>query len=248
MKVDSCWRLWSPGKTLTRDAIQVWLVDFSNQKLKACLEDFRATLSKEEKARADGFKERYYGERYTLAHGVLRKLLAYQLGRDPSEVCYYYNHYGKPGLVGDSIYFNISYSNNLALLAFSTETQVGVDITRVESFTEVEGLISCCFSHEEKQEIKTLTSQARTESFFRRWAAKESIVKALGVGLFWPLDELTVFWDSEQANEVIAAPREVKDNFQCLALPEISGYQARLTVKLSEDFKDVELMTLLYSP
>ena len=87
-----------------------------------------------------------------------------------------FGKYGKPNL--DGKYFNISHSGGYTVLAVA-DSEVGVDIERIrDSYSQKTA--ERCFT---PKELEWLNERGDIESFFRLWAAKESIMKALGLGL-----------------------------------------------------------------
>ena len=93
----------------------------------------KATLSEDELERAaekDGAQLR----RFVTTRGILRELLASYAGVLPTEVAFEYSEHGKPKAFtasGDGPYFNVSHSGDLALFAFSSDQEVGVDVEQV---------------------------------------------------------------------------------------------------------------------
>jgi 4'-phosphopantetheinyl transferase len=73
--------------------------------------------------------------------------------------------------------FNISHTGGLALLAISSRGRVGVD-------AESTAL--------EADEIMSLAPEARLAAFFACWTRKEAFVKAIGKGLYVPIDQFRV--------------------------------------------------------
>jgi 4'-phosphopantetheinyl transferase len=70
-------------------------------------------------------------DRFVSGRGQLRELLASYLGEPPGKLRFRYSSYGKPALSGFELHFNVSHSGGLALLAFSTDHEIGVDDVRV---------------------------------------------------------------------------------------------------------------------
>ena len=100
------------------------------------------------------------------------------------------SEYGKPYLPQlPDFHFSLSHSGNMALCAVSP-VPVGCDIELPHKFDPA---IARRFFH--KTECDWLFSQPEAEqrdAFFRLWTCKESFIKALGLGLFQPLDSFSV--------------------------------------------------------
>jgi 4'-phosphopantetheinyl transferase len=108
-----------------------------------------------------------------------------------------YNKYGKPYFSSyPDVHFNISHCREMAVCSvFDTEN--GVDIEYIRNYPE--RVPNRAFSDRER---KQLEQSSRAESmFFRIWTLKESYVKALGIGISYPLNtaEFVVGDDSIQS-------------------------------------------------
>jgi 4'-phosphopantetheinyl transferase len=135
-------------------------------------------------------------DHFIVARGVLRELLGRYLKRSPVEVPLCYGDYGKPELSKDklkgSIRFNLSHSNGLAVYAFASEREVGIDLELVRPAFAVDGIASRFFSDQEVLDLHKLPLEMRAEGFFLCWTRKEAYVKARGQGLQIPLKNFSV--------------------------------------------------------
>jgi len=84
---------------------------------------------------------------------------------------------GKPYLTGGRMHFNISHSGEYVVLA-SAGREVGVDIEKMRPYPAA--VAEKVFTAAERE---WLYSQNSNEAFYRLWTAKESIMKASGLGL-----------------------------------------------------------------
>jgi len=143
-------------------------------------------LSSPERLRADGFHHRADRERYVAARGLLRELLAAQLGLDARGVPLALDERGKPVLdpahgLGD-LRFNASRSGERALLACAIGREVGVDVERLRPL-DLESLAARALSEPELVAWRGLPAEQRGPAFFAAWARKEAYVKGRGRGL-----------------------------------------------------------------
>ena len=83
---------------------------------------------------------------------------------------------GKPYLKNGGMYFNISHSGDYVVLA-AADSEVGVDIEKVTSYSDA--VAARCFTPEEREWMRR---EGDNEAFFRLWTAKESVMKASGLG------------------------------------------------------------------
>lgn len=116
------------------------------------------------------------------AHDLLRFALA-QNGIPECEQDFIYNKYGKPSLRGNSkLNFNISHCKELAVCAVA-KNPIGVDAEKIRDFSE--RVMKRCFTASENDYVKKSTSP--NKAFFQLWTLKESYIKAIGIGLSYPL-------------------------------------------------------------
>ena len=78
-------------------------------------------------------------------------------------------------------HFSLSHSGEWGVCALA-ESPVGIDVERQRA-VQAERLAERYFSPQEATWLKTLTESERQQAFFRLWTAKESVLKAQGVGL-----------------------------------------------------------------
>ncbi len=84
-----------------------------------------------------------------------------------------YNGCGKPYLVGNPVFFNLSHSGEYTACAIS-DKEIGIDIQKI------------CFKKRAMQKVCTPEELAQiktAEDFTRIWAIKESYAKAKGIGI-----------------------------------------------------------------
>jgi 4'-phosphopantetheinyl transferase len=132
---------------------------------------------------------------------ALRGILAGCLGVAPREIAFRAAPYGKPRLDperhGSALRFNVSHSGDLALVAVSSEAEVGVDIELRRPRPDLEALVARYFSPCERVAIAALPPARRLEAFFDYWTLKEAYLKACGDGLNRRLDAFDVLLDPD---------------------------------------------------
>jgi 4'-phosphopantetheinyl transferase len=156
--------------------------------------DYRNLLSPLEIERADRFVFAHLTRAHELSHGALRLLLARSLNCRPQAVEFYFGPRGKPFLHPDSrIRFNMAHSGQLALYAFTLDVDIGVDVEEMRDVPDIEKIASHYFCNAEAAELKaTGAGKPATQAFFRCWTRKEAYIKAVGDGLYIPLDQFQV--------------------------------------------------------
>jgi 4'-phosphopantetheinyl transferase len=182
------------GWKVVGDEIHVWRAILDRE------EDFRnrlaATLSPDEKARAERFHFERDRNHYIVARGTLRELLAKYLGRAPGELAFSYGDQGKPSLAEETaaggLCFNVSHSHGLVVYAIARGRNLGIDVELVHAESASEEIARRYFSDAEVNELLSLPPAARAEGFFNCWTRKEAYLKARGFGLQIPLDSFSV--------------------------------------------------------
>ena len=102
-------------------------------------------------------------------------LLLHRVLSVSTDTQFFYTPHGKPYLPNGP-YFNLSHSGNLVALAVS-DTPIGLDLQEITA-TFYSGVATRYFTEEEQ-----LWMQNRPDRFFWLWTRKESVIKALGLGL-----------------------------------------------------------------
>jgi len=175
---------------LAGDVIHLWRasLDVPANKLVA----LEAALSPDECTRADRFRFPEHRTRFVAAQGILREILGIHLAVDPARLKFGYNEHGKPFLAEPAnacVEFNLSHSADLAVYAVARDFPVGVDVEFIKPHGSWLRIAEHYFSAEEFSVLSNLPEQEMREEFFDLWAVKEARLKALGVGLRYPLSE-----------------------------------------------------------
>src|SRR5215472_12044191 len=170
--------------------VDLWYVDLdvTVDALRCC----RCWLSGEERAKAQGLRSDLVRARYIVGRAALRSVLAARIGCSPATIRFSYGAAGKPRLAGDSgsIDFNLAHSEGDAVIALATGAVIGVDLERHRPIADVESLARLVFSRVERRELERAPDPV--SAFLNGWTRKEAYVKALGLGLTAPLEEITV--------------------------------------------------------
>ena len=201
------------------------------------LKTLEATLSVDEIKRADRFHFQKDKIRFVAAHGCLRDILARYHHWEPGQLTFSANDNGKPALSTDlserRMDFNLSHSEDLALVAVTWERKVGVDLERIRQGISAQVIARQYFSRSEVAELLGLPSEQREVGFFNCWTRKEAYIKAQGLGLSLPLDSFDV---SVGPNEPVILratrpdPQEAA-RWILLSLGVSAGYVAALAVE-----------------
>jgi 4'-phosphopantetheinyl transferase len=178
---------------ISEDQIDVWFADLdiaSTQK--ANLYDL---LSPDERDRASKLRAVFNRDRFITSRGILRTILGRYLFVAPHALSFSYGPYGKPSLPEPGLHFNLSHSHGRALFAFSSTSPLGVDLELVRPLPDLLQVGAAIFSLAEAKKFESISPQDQPTSFFKCWTRKEALIKALGTGLSYPLDQFSVSFD-----------------------------------------------------
>ena len=151
----------------------------------------RTFLSTDEKARADRFFRPIDRYRWAASRAGLRQLLSRELGIAPDAIVFGQEANGRPNLVGiEAVSFNLSHSADVAALAISRDTRVGVDVEDIREIRSDE--IERALSIAERLELAEAADALQLETFFRFWTLKEAFMKGTGLGASLPLHDFDV--------------------------------------------------------
>jgi 4'-phosphopantetheinyl transferase len=156
----------------------------------------RKLLCDSERRRADRFVFDRDRNRFIVARARLREMLSTRLSVRPESVELTYGAHGKPALAhrfADSdLRFNVSHSGDVALYAFSFGREIGIDIEVVRPIPDADDIAARFFSRRENEAYRALDPSDKPLGFFYCWTRKEAFIKAIGDGLYHPLDSFDV--------------------------------------------------------
>jgi len=155
-----------------------------------------ASLSPDERARAERFRFDIHRDRFIVARALLREILGALLGVAARRLAFDYSARGKPSLArpfaAEDLRFNLSHADGLALYAIARGREVGVDVERVRPLPDAEHIAARFFSPREQAALRSLPAVERAAGFFACWTRKEAFLKATGDGLARRLDAFDV--------------------------------------------------------
>jgi 4'-phosphopantetheinyl transferase len=155
-----------------------------------------SALSLDERQRAARFISPRDRRRFVATRASLRVLLGHYCGERPRAIRLAYSEYGKPYLASGStvprVGFNVSHAADVALIALTADSALGVDVEEVRPIADLLAIASRFFTSAEVETITTVSSEERDLAFFLCWTRKEAFSKALGDGLTFELDRYRV--------------------------------------------------------
>lgn len=145
-------------------------------------ERFASLLDGTERERAERFVFERHRRRFVVAHGFLREALARETGEPARSLVFAQDPGGKPRLAGGAVRFSLSHSGERALLAVA-DAEVGLDLEEIRPARVELALAERVMTPQEFRDFARATRDAQVSAFFRLWSAKESVMKACGLGL-----------------------------------------------------------------
>ncbi len=107
-----------------------------------------------------------------------------------------YDDYNRP-YINSEIDFNISHSGKFAMCAITENAKIGIDIEKIRD-VDLDNF-NTIMSKKQWKEIRS--SSIPTDTFFRYWSIKESVIKASGKVFTIPPDEILINNESAQYKE-----------------------------------------------
>jgi len=212
-----CKILWPsppPQLSLEQSAPHVWAARLDVPA--AARANFASTLSPLETERAARFHFARHRDRFIAARGLLRSLLGHYLQIVPSKIEFDYGPNGKPLLPGafakEQLHFNLTHSEDLALIAVARGEPVGVDVERIRTLSDADELVSRFFSVRENASFQKLPESQRPAAFFNLWTRKEAWLKATGEGIGHLLNRVEVSFLPGEPASLLSLPGELYVN------------------------------------
>jgi 4'-phosphopantetheinyl transferase len=223
MLTENIWKVHSFRNNLVLEEMEmhIWRVRLARE---TCdLEYYWSIISDDERNNAKEFRFIKDKNRYIIARAILRKIISlYMNNVDPKSIIFGYTEYAKPYLItNNNIYllkFNLSHSEDSIIYGFSREVDIGVDIEFFNQELIIEDVIEYCCSIEEKKKLEELSIDHKY--FYKLWVSKESLVKAMGLGLSYDFRKISINIDNDVVN--IISPN--KSNWMIKLFPSYDGY------------------------
>jgi phosphopantetheinyl transferase len=152
----------------------------------AASERLAGVLGAEERARRLRYARSEDRDRYLVAHALARIVLGYLTATHPADLTFDAlcvrcgGAHGKPRLHGGDLEFSISHSGERIALAVARGVPVGVNVERLVSGRDVDGLLASVLSDGESLGPDGADRAAALTAY---WTRKEAVLKATGDGL-----------------------------------------------------------------
>ena len=224
------WQKTPDTLSVSKDHIDIWLCDL--KQLSGDINNYYSVLSEDERQRADKLRVEDKKQQYIITRGALRQRLGLLTNIDPKDFVFEYLEHGKPVLANNhqctDIKFNVSHSNDLALIAIAQEQNIGIDIEKINCESNHQALMTRFFSKAEQTEFQTMPDANMARAFCACWTRKEAFIKAVGDGVSYGLDKFDVTVDLENQSPEINLHKPTEKRWSAINLPINDEYMACL--------------------
>lgn len=117
------------------------------------------------------------------AQAALRLVLAEETGVPPGRLELRHGPHGKPELADGRLFFNLSDSGGLALVAVSPDAPLGVDVEAVRPLRRWRAVARRVFGTQALERLERQPAARRDRTLIRTWCRYEAWAKARGTGL-----------------------------------------------------------------
>ena len=167
-----------------------------------------STLTKSELERAGKFAFPHLATRWIRGRVALRQILSLYLRTIPQDVAFGSGSRGKPFIIApdgtpSKIEFNMSDTGDHVMVAIAANRSIGVDVEKIRDIEKIDDIVERNFSELERRSYRGLPQRCRRTAFFTAWTRKEAYTKAVGLGLYLPLDSFSVSIAPEEPARII---------------------------------------------
>jgi 4'-phosphopantetheinyl transferase len=181
--------------------VDIWTIQKNT--LASLRQNYHSTLSAEEMLRANKFHFEKDKDAFIIYHASQRMILAHYLKIPPKDITITIREKGKPFLQNSSLRFNLSHSHEIAMLAITCDTDIGVDIEYSKKMSNFLDIAKKFFHPEEyRQLIDIQRPVEQRDYFYLLWTVKEALLKATGEGISAGLNNFHVKLNTAKENSL----------------------------------------------
>lgn len=193
-----------------KDQAHLWYGRTDKRLAPRQLRRYESLLSEDERAKLDRY--RFAEDRYAglLARAVLRCLLSRYAAVPPTLWRFRTNACGRPEIAepesARALRFSVSHTKGLAAVLISGNRDVGLDVEGLPYAGPCLQVADRFFSPAEASALRALKDSERAVRFLQLWTLKEAFLKARGVGLSAPLDQVSFSIDEAPTRKMEVRP------------------------------------------
>ena len=174
-----------PARSNSESTVSVWLWD--NADFLSQTEQLDSILSDDERARRDRQFSRTKGLHWAISRVRVRQILGELSEQSADQVRFDENAHGHLILSEADLSFSISHDGSWTALAVGAGVRVGIDIESIKPLSRDE--MEWPLSPREREDLAEVPDEHVLDAFFRYWTLKEAFIKALGLGVSFPLED-----------------------------------------------------------
>lgn len=197
------WRVFDDAPPLVAGEVQLVARDIDDDR---AVETDQTLLNDAEAARAARLKIDRHRRRWIAGRVLLKRLLGHYAGVDATDIRLGYGDIGKPYLKfpeATGIQFNYTDSGGCLIYAFSRNIEVGIDLEALPRGVRYALIAPRKMTKTEQRAFEQIPEHLKEYAFLACWTRKESYGKALGVGIRYPMNEVTLCEDYSNAIHAI---------------------------------------------
>lgn len=173
--------------------VHVWHSDMSHKMSLAELKSTEMLLTEHERRQCRRFVSMRKRQEYLFSRLLSRFVLARYMQLPLAEIEYVKNAHGKPCLaptLSSNVHFNVSHSADIIAVAVAL-SDVGLDVEKKGSRRNIEAIASRYFSKTLSAEFEKRPIVEKIDFFFCYWTLLEAVTKCVGVGLTYPINQIS---------------------------------------------------------
>ncbi len=238
--MEKIWKEAIPPMRLNFGEAHVWLT--SSDFAPVHMEYLTHVLTEKERENAGRFHFEIDRRRYIIAHFFLRSLLGAYTNNLPEQLVFSAGPYGKPYLLQHAdnhtrenfkLFFNLSHSHDMIILALTLEGEIGADIEYMRPIGDIDSIAQQFFSPEEYTNLVSLPEEQKIAAFYTCWSRKEAVIKASGLGLAMPLDSFSVSLQANTSRQTVCVFTDgaPQSRWNVYSLPPVQDYAVALALR-----------------
>jgi 4'-phosphopantetheinyl transferase len=197
------------------DTVHLWCA-LTGEHDSAMAEPFALWMSEDERARYERFRLPRDKHQYLATRVLVRTTLSSYAAVPPAAWRFTANQHGRPEIYEPSgvewLRFNLTNTNGLVACAVIRDGDVGVDAEDITRAGDAASLARRFFAPKEFADFQRAPDAAtQRERFAAYWTLKEAYLKARGIGLSVPLEQIAFVLSDDMRDARIEADLSVSD-------------------------------------
>lgn len=193
--------------------VEVFITNLKNKSIEDIFNDYKEYIKEKDIEKMDRFK---------LDLNKKQSIMSSILKNKYIEGDIYYNEHGKP--LSDSIFFNVSHSDDFVLLA-RCEKEIGVDVEHVVKEIDDDLIDYVC----NRGEVSYMNQSDKNKAFYTIWTKKEAVLKLEGIGLTNKLKDLLVdnkyYLNTKYISDYVYSIAINCDKNEVIEIKEVNEYE-----------------------